>query len=97
MILEIADIRIRADEQAQFEAALKRGIDEVISRAAGYVGCQIQHGIESPERYLLMIEWETLENHTIDFRSSPAFQAWRALVGPFFANPPAVEHFRLLQ
>ena len=42
------------------------------------------------------IFWDTLENHTVDFRGSPAFQDWRALVGPFFAAPPAVEHFDLL-
>ena len=50
-------------------------------------------GIESPERWLLMIWWETLENHTVDFRGSPAFADWRSIVGPFFAEAPAVEHF----
>jgi hypothetical protein len=43
-----------------------------------------------------MIWWETLENHTVDFRESPAFAEWRAIVGPFFAQPPQVEHFTLL-
>ncbi|MES2832845.1 MAG: antibiotic biosynthesis monooxygenase [Pseudomonadota bacterium] len=97
MVLEVAEIYIRVEEKAQFEIAIKRGIDEVISRAKGFVRCEIRHGIEAPERYLLMIEWQTLENHTVDFRTSPAFQAWRGLVGPFFATPPKVEHFRLLQ
>ena len=67
-----------------------------IAKAKGFRGYKINKGIESPERYLLMIFWETLENHTVDFRGSPAFQDWRALVGPFFAAPPAVEHFNLL-
>ncbi len=43
-----------------------------------------------------MIFWDTVENHTVDFRGSPAFQDWRAIVGPYFASPPVVEHFTLL-
>ena len=55
-----------------------------------------EEAIESPERYLLMIYWETLEDHTIGFRQSPLFTQWRAIVGPFFAQPPVVEHFTLV-
>ncbi|KPK07524.1 MAG: antibiotic biosynthesis monooxygenase [Betaproteobacteria bacterium SG8_39] len=96
MILELADIRIQPGKQAAFDAAIQKGVDTVIAKAKGFRGYKINKGIESPERYLLMIFWETLENHTVDFRGSPAFQDWRALVGPFFATPPAVEHFNLL-
>ena len=97
MILEIADIQIVSESQADFEVAIKRGIAESISQAKGFIDCQVQHSIESPERYVLMIHWETLENHIVDFRGSPAFQAWRGLVGPYFKCPPLVEHFYLLQ
>ena len=96
MILEIADIRIKPGTRAQFEAAIEQGVKNVISKAKGFKGYKINKGVESPERYLLMIFWQTLENHTEDFRGSPAFQEWRALVGPYFAAPPAVEHFTLL-
>ena len=96
MILELADIRIQPGKQAEFDAAIRKGVETVIARAKGFRGYKINKGIESPERYILMIFWETLENHTVDFRSSPAFQDWRALVGPFFAAPPAVEHYTLL-
>ncbi|CAN5372667.1 antibiotic biosynthesis monooxygenase [soil metagenome] len=96
MILELADIRIHPGQQAQFDAAIQRGVEQVISGAVGFHGYKVNKSIESPERYLLMIFWETLENHTIDFRQSPAFAEWRAIVGPFFASPPAVEHFTLL-
>jgi len=96
MILELADIRIQPGKQAQFDAAIQKGVETVISKAKGFRGYKINKGIETPERYVLMIFWETLENHTVDFRESPAFQQWRALVGPFFAAPPAVEHFDLL-
>jgi heme-degrading monooxygenase HmoA len=96
MILELADIRIQPGKQAEFDAAIRKGVETVIAKAKGFRGYKINKGIESPERYILMIFWETLENHTVDFRSSPAFQDWRALVGPFFAAPPAVEHYTLL-
>ncbi|MDE2430315.1 MAG: antibiotic biosynthesis monooxygenase [Burkholderiales bacterium] len=96
MILELADIRIQAGQQAEFDEAIQRGLNEVISQAKGFCGYKINKGIESPERYVLMIFWETLENHTIDFRESPAFIQWRAIVGPYFAAPPVVEHFHLL-
>ncbi|RJG07444.1 antibiotic biosynthesis monooxygenase [Noviherbaspirillum cavernae] len=96
MILELADIRIQPGKQAEFDAAIQRGLDRVISRATGFRGYKVNKGVESPERYLLTIFWETLENHTVDFRQSPAFQEWRAMVGPYFAVPPTVEHFTLL-
>ena len=96
MILEIADIRVKPGTQAEFEAALDRGVKNVIPKAKGFMGYKVNKGIESPERYLLMVFWQTLENHTVDFRQSPAFQEWRALVGPYFAAAPAVEHFNLV-
>lgn len=96
MILEFADIRIQPGKQAEFDLAIQRGIDTVITLAKGFRGYTIQKGIESPERYLLMIRWETLENHTVDFRGSAAYQDWRAIVGPFFDGAPVVEHFTLL-
>ena len=73
MILEVADIRIQPGRQAEFDAAIQHGVNTVISQAKGFAGFKVNKGIESPERYLLMIWWETLENHTVDFRESPAF------------------------
>jgi heme-degrading monooxygenase HmoA len=96
MILEVADIRITPGRQAEFNEAIKRGVETVIAHSKGFAGYKVKHSIESPERYLLMIKWETLENHTVDFRGSPAFANWRAIVGPFFAEPPKVEHFELV-
>lgn len=96
MILEQADLRIQPGKNAEFDKAIERGIRDVISKAKGYLGSQVQKGIESPERYLLQIRWATLEDHTVGFRNSPAFQEWRSIAGPFFASPPVVEHFTLL-
>ena len=96
MILELVDIRIQPGQQAAFDEAIQRAISTVASKAKGFQGFKVNKGIENPERYILQIFWDTLENHTVDFRGSPAFIEWRAIVGPFFAAPPVVEHFDLL-
>jgi heme-degrading monooxygenase HmoA len=96
LILEIADFRIDPGQQAAFEEAIQRGVTTVISHAKGYRGWKVNHSIESPERYLLMIFWDTLEDHMVGFRQGPLFPQWRAIVGPFFAQPPQVEHFTLV-
>ena len=96
MILEIADIRITPGKQAEFDAAIQHGIATVASKAIGFRGFKVNKCIETPERYILQIFWDTLENHTVDFRQGPLFVQWRAIVGPFFAAPPVVEHFTLV-
>jgi quinol monooxygenase YgiN len=96
MILEHADFRIPPGKQNEFDEAIQRGIETVVSKSKGFIGYQVHKGIESPERYLLTIRWETLENHTVDFRGGPLFPQWRAIVGPYFAAPPVVEHFTLV-
>ncbi|MDB5941666.1 MAG: Antibiotic biosynthesis monooxygenase [Ramlibacter sp.] len=96
MILEIADIRIQPGQQAAFEEAIQRGISTVASKARGFKGFTVNKCIETPERFVLQIFWETLEDHTVAFRQGPLFAQWRAIVGPFFAAPPLVEHFDLV-
>ncbi len=96
MILELADIRIQPGQQAAFDAAIEKGLTTVAAHAKGFQGYKVNKGIESPERYILQIFWDTLEDHTVGFRQSPAFAEWRAIVGPFFASPPVVEHFELV-
>jgi heme-degrading monooxygenase HmoA len=96
VILEIADIRIPPGQQAAFDEAIQRGLETVLSKSKGVRGWKVNKGLDSPERYILMVFWETLEDHTIGFRQGPLFAQWRAIVGPFFAQPPVVEHFELL-
>lgn len=96
MILEHADIRIDPARAAEFEEAILRGASTVIAHAKGFRGYKVNRSIESPGRYLLMIYWDTLEDHTVGFRGSDAFAQWRAIVGPFFAQPPVVEHLELV-
>jgi len=96
VILEIADIRILPGQNAAFEEAIQRALATIVSQARGYKASKVNRGIESTERYILQIFWETLEDHTVHFRGGPLFPQWRAIVGPFFAAPPVVEHFTLV-
>lgn len=96
MILELVDIRIHPGQNTAFEEAIQRGLQTAIQGAKGFQGYKINRGIENSERYVLQIFWDTLEDHTVGFRESPAFAQWRAIVGPFFATAPVVEHFDLL-
>ena len=96
MILEIADIHIKTGQQADFEKAVGLALDTIFAKAKGFRGHQFRHAIESPERYVLLLSWDTLEDHTIAFRGSALFTEWRALVSEYFAKPPYVEHFVLV-
>lgn len=96
MILEHADIRIDPVNAAAFEEAILRGANTVIATAKGFRGFKVNRSQESAGRYILMIYWDTLEDHTVGFRQSPAFAEWRGIVGPFFLQPPVVEHLELV-
>jgi heme-degrading monooxygenase HmoA len=93
MVLEIADIRILPGQQAGFEAAIANGVATVLPKAAGFIRAQVHHCVETPERYVLQIEWESIEAHNVGFRQGPLFIEWRGLIGSYFAQPPLVEHF----
>ena len=97
MILEIADIQINAGRQNDFETAVSLAMNTIFSRAKGFRGHQIRHSIESPERYILLLSWDALEDHTVAFRGSVLFTEWRSLVSSYFAKPPYVEHFKLVE
>lgn len=94
MILEIADIQIPPGKNAEFDEAIQRALTTVMAQTPGVIRWNVQRGIDSPERYILMIEWRTLEDHTVGFRQGPLFAQWRAIIGPYFARPPVVEHFK---
>ena len=91
MILEMVRLTINQGAEPAFEAA----VDEaraVFARARGFRELALYRVIEQPGRYMMLVEWETLEDHTEHFRGSTLFAAWRALVGPYFAAPPEVVH-----
>jgi heme-degrading monooxygenase HmoA len=91
MITEIAQIDVKPGTEKDFEAAVAKA-RPLFLRAKGGRGIELHKSIEKPSRYRLMAKWDTLENHTVDFRGSEDFTAWRGLVGQYFASPPEVEH-----
>ena len=91
MIFEIAQIDVKPGMETAFETGV-RNAAPLFKRAKGCTGMTLQRSHEKPARYRLVVQWATLENHTVDFRGSADFQEWRKLVGHCFAAPPYVEH-----
>lgn len=95
MILETATISVLPGQEEQFLAALEQA-KEVLAQAAGWREIRVQRGIERPSVFLLAITWESLEDHTVGFREGELFGQWRSIIGPYFAEPPVVEHWDLV-
>jgi heme-degrading monooxygenase HmoA len=96
MILEIADIKIKAGQNSEFEKAVQTALLKIFPKSKGFVHHKFHRCIESPNRYVLQLSWQTLEDHTVEFRGSPLFAEWREMVGNYFSDPPHVEHFILV-
>ena len=91
MILERALITVKSGQAEAFKQAFAKARPHI----EGSKGCrkvEMRQGIEHPDDFLLLVWWDTLEDHNIGFRESPAFTEWRAILGPLFAAPPAVVH-----
>jgi heme-degrading monooxygenase HmoA len=93
VVLEIADIEVRAGAEDEFEAAYLR-VREVVAGTPGCRSVRMTRGIESPSRFVLLVEWESVEAHEENFRGTERFATWRGAIGPYFARPPHVEHVR---
>ena len=93
MITEIAQIDVKPGMEAEFEAGVQKAAP-IFKRSKGCRGMELQRSHEKPQRYRLFVKWDTVENHTVDFRGSSDFQEWRKLVGHCFAAPPEVEHVK---
>ena len=91
MVIEIAQIDIKPGQEAEFEAGVAKAAP-LFKRAKGCKSLSLQRSVEKPARYRLFIGWDTVENHTVDFRGSADFQEWRKCVAHCFASPPEVEH-----
>jgi len=92
MILEHALLSIRPGEEAAFEAAFSEA-REFIGGAAGFRSLSLSRCVERPSQYLLLVEWDRLEDHTEGFRGSAAYARWRALLHHFYDPFPVVEHY----
>ncbi|MGB8881463.1 MAG: antibiotic biosynthesis monooxygenase [Solirubrobacteraceae bacterium] len=92
VILERAVLRITPGGAAEFEAAFEHA-REVVAQSTGYGSLRLLRGIERPDTYLLLIEWDTVADHMEGFRQSELYERWSALLRPHFSAPPEVEHF----
>ena len=91
MVLEVADIRIRPGIEQDFLAAF-RGVRQVLDTAQGCRTVRLTQSVETPTRFVLFVEWDSIDAHEENFRGTDRFTAWRGALGAFFAQPPLVEH-----
>ena len=93
MILERAIFAIKPGQAEDFEKAFAQAAP-LIRAAKGCRKAEMHRGIETPDSFILLAVWDTVDDHMKGFRESPAFTEWRALLGPHFAGPPAMEHYK---
>lgn len=92
MILEVAILEVKPGEEQAFEAAFDNA-QHIISGMPGYASHQLQKCVEKCSRYILLVNWQTLEDHTVGFRESPQYQEWRKLLHHFYDPFPEVNHY----
>lgn len=95
MVLEVAVLNIRPGMAERFEVAFDEA-QVILAASPGYLSHELQRCIETPSRYLLLVRWESLTDHTVGFRESEAYGRWRALLHHFYDPFPTVEHFELV-
>lgn len=94
-MLEVAILDVIPGKEAEFETAFRQA-SAIISSMAGYNSHQLQRCIENSSRYILLVQWQSLEAHTVGFRSSPQYQEWKRLLHHFYHPFPVVEHYELV-
>jgi heme-degrading monooxygenase HmoA len=92
MILEVAILDIKPNMSAEFETAFKTA-SAIISAMPGYISHELQRCIENKNRYILLVRWQSLADHTVGFRESPEYQTWCSLLHHFYDPFPTVEHY----
>jgi heme-degrading monooxygenase HmoA len=92
VILESAVLNVKPGREAAFEAAVAKA-QPLIAASPGCLNVEVRRCLETPNRYLLLVNWRTLEDHTVGFRQSPAYQEWRNLLHHFYDPFPQVEHY----
>jgi heme-degrading monooxygenase HmoA len=93
MILEVAILDVKSDLTEDFESAFKVA-SKIIASMSGYISHELQGCLETKNRYILLVRWQKLEDHTIGFRQSPQYQEWRSLLHHFYDPFPTVEHYK---
>ena len=95
MILEVAVLNVKPGQSADFEAAFSAA-QSIISSMNGYISHELQRCVENPDQYLLLVRWETLEDHTEGFRKSEPYLRWKELLHHFYSPFPTVEHYEAI-
>ena len=95
MILEVAILNVKPGQEKEFEAAFGKA-QAIISSRPGYVSHQLQRCIEQSSRYILLVNWQNIEDHTVGFRESEQYQEWRRLLHHFYDPFPVVEHYQTI-
>ena len=95
VILEVAILDLKPGMADEFEAAFKVA-SKIIAAVPGYISHELQHCLENSDRYILLVHWQKLEDHTIGFRQSPEYQEWRSLLHHFYDPFPTVEHYQMV-
>ena len=95
MILEVAILDVILAQEKDFESAFAKA-SGIISNMPGYISHQLQRCIEKQNRYVLLVNWEKLEDHTVGFRGSEEYQEWRKLLHHFYDPFPTVEHYEVV-
>ena len=92
MVLEVAILDVKPGQADEFETAFKEA-QKIIISMNGYRSHQLQRCLKNTSRYILLFNWETLEDHTVGFRGSEQYQTWRSLLHHFYDPFPTVEHY----
>jgi heme-degrading monooxygenase HmoA len=93
MVLEVAILDVKLGQEEIFEKTFLEA-EKIISTMNGYIFHELQKCLENNSRYLLLVKWETLEDHEIGFRQSKEYQRWKDLLHHFYDPFPTVEHFK---
>ncbi|MER3493882.1 MAG: antibiotic biosynthesis monooxygenase [Mastigocladus sp. ERB_26_2] len=93
MILEVAILDVKPGSAEEFEAAFKTA-STIIASMSGYVSHELLRCLETTNRYILLVRWQQLEDHTVGFRQSAKYQEWRSLLHHFYDPFPTVEHYK---
>jgi len=92
VILEVATLDVKSGQEKEFELAFGKA-QEIIVSIPGYISHELQRCIENSSRYILLVNWQKLEDHTVGFRGSSQYQTWRDLLHHFYEPFPEVEHY----
>jgi heme-degrading monooxygenase HmoA len=92
VILETAILDVRPGQEAEFEAAMQKARHLIVA-SPGCLSMEVRRCLEKSSRYLLLVQWRALEDHTIGFRQSAPYQEWRSLLHRFYDPMPVVEHY----